>query len=125
MRIAIAVAALLASAGTAQAQRTVVNGQTIQLQFFASVNPDCSARGTPTINVTQQPQHGRVSVVRIRDFTYFQPSNVRSVCNQRRVAGVGIRYTAQRGYTGSDTVGAEVIYPSGAYRRGAFNIYVR
>ena len=125
MRGAIILAALLLSAGSAQAQRTVVNGQTAQLMFFASVNPDCSQRGTPVVNVTQQPQHGRIKVMRGRDFVYFRELNIRSVCNRRRVAGVGIHYTAQRGYVGSDYVGAEVVYPNGVYRRGTFNIYVR
>ncbi len=40
-------------------------------------------------------------------------------------AEFGLHYTAQRGYTGPDSIGAEVVYSSGRYRRGTFNIYVR
>ncbi|MGZ5803151.1 MAG: hypothetical protein ACXWJT_03110 [Xanthobacteraceae bacterium] len=125
MRIAVIIAAFFFSVGAAHAQRYVVNGQTVQLHFFASVNPDCSARGKPTVHITQPPQHGRASVAATRDFTYFPASNVRSACNQRRVSGVAVKYTSQRGYVGSDSVGAQVIYPSGGYRRGTFNIAVR
>lgn len=125
MRTLLVLVTLLVSASSAHAQRTVVNGKTIQLYFFASINPDCSSRGMPTINVTQQPQHGRVRVTRGNDFVTFPESNVRSVCNRRRVSGVGLHYTAQRGYVGPDSVGAEIISPSGGYRRGTFNVNVR
>jgi hypothetical protein len=125
MRIMTCLVVLLLSAGSAQAQRYVVNGKTVQIGFFASTNPDCSTRGYPVINITQQPQHGRVRVARGNDFVRFPESNVRSACNRRRVGGAGIHYTAQRGYTGPDYVGAEVIFPSGGYRRGTINIYVR
>ena len=79
MRVALTVAALLLSAGTAHAQRTVINGHTIQFAFVASVNPDCTARGIPKIIITQQPRHGRARVVRVSDFPSFRESNVRSV----------------------------------------------
>ncbi|MGZ5897889.1 MAG: hypothetical protein ACXWJ6_16760 [Xanthobacteraceae bacterium] len=125
MRIAIAIAALALTAETAQAQRTVVNGQTVQLSFIYSINPDCTPRGIPTIHVTQQPQHGRVHVARISNLPNFREPNVRTVCNRRRVSGSAISYTAQRGYVGPDSISAEAIYPSGLYRRGTFNIYVR
>ena len=125
MRLALVVIALFLWTGSAHAQRTVVNGKTSQLYFFASINPDCSARGYPTVNITQQPQHGRVKIARGQDFVTFPESNVRSACNRRRVGGVGLHYTAQRGYTGPDSIGAEVVYSSGRYRRGTFNIYVR
>jgi hypothetical protein len=125
MRVLVSIVALLLSAASAQAQRHVVNGQSIQLGFFSSTNPDCTPRGYPVINITQQPQHGRVRTTRGNDFVRFPESNVRSVCNRRRVPGVGIYYTAERGYAGYDMVGAEVIFPSGNYRRGSYNINVR
>jgi hypothetical protein len=38
---------------------------------------------------------------------------------------MAIHDAAQRGYTGPYYVGAEAIYPSGGYRRGTIDIYVR
>ena len=59
------------------------------------------------------------------DFADFPESNARSACNRRRVSGVGIHYTAPRGYTGPDSVVVEMITPGGRLRRGTFNLYVR
>jgi hypothetical protein len=125
MRVLVSIAVLLLSAISAQAQRHVINGQTIQLGFFVSANPDCTARGYAVVNITQQPQHGRVRITRGSDFSYFPASNPRSECNRRRLPGVGVHYTAERGYTGYDTVGVELLFPSGRHGRGSYNLYVR
>jgi hypothetical protein len=125
MRILAIIAALLLSAVSAHAQRQVIGGKPFQLAFFVSTNPDCSARGYPTISVTQQPQHGRVRVAHGSDFASFSAANPRSACNRRRLAGTGITYVSERGYTGFDTVGIEVIFPSGRHGRGFYNLNVR
>jgi hypothetical protein len=125
MRVLVSIAVLLLSAVSAQAQRHVVNGQSIKLRFISSINPDCSMTGYVTVNVTQQPQHGRVRMTRGSDFAYYSASNPRSACNRRRVQGVGIYYTAERGYTGHDMVAVEVIGTDGRYGRGSWNLYVR
>jgi hypothetical protein len=129
MRVTIGVASLFAGLllGTqgVQAQRYVASGQTIQLYFVASVNPDCSAAGEPTVRITSPPQHGRAALDKTHDFVFFQQSNVRSECNRRRVSGVAVRYTSQRGYVGSDSVGVEIFFPKGNHRTGTFNVNVR
>jgi hypothetical protein len=124
MRGILVVAGLLLGTVSAQAQY-VAAGKTVKLHFAASVNPDCSNAGTPTVRITRSPEHGRVTQQQTRDFTYFPPSNVRSACNTRRVSGVAIRYTAQRGYVGYDSVGVEIFYTTGRKRSGTFNINVR
>jgi hypothetical protein len=125
-RVAILIAALAFGSSAAQAQSyNVASGQSVKLWFFATVNPDCTPAGVPRVRVKAHPQHGRVTIGQKRDFVHFQPSNVRSACNTRRVLGTEVRYYAQRGYVGYDTVGAEVFYPNGSYRSGNFNINVR
>ena len=125
MRVLVSIAVLLLSAVAAQAQRHVINGQTIQLGFFVSTNPDCSARGYAVVTITQQPQHGRVRIARGNDFASFSQANPRSACNHRRLSGVGVHYTAERGYTGYDRVGVELLFPSGRHGSGTYNLYVR
>ena len=124
--IIVAMTLLLSCAGArAQASRVALSGATIELSQIALVNPDCTAAGRPVIRVTQQPEHGRLTISNVSIFPYFRPVNPRSDCNWRRVPGVIIKYTSQRGYTGFDSVRLEAFYPNGQARNGAFNINVR
>jgi len=128
MRAAITIAIAMLSATAAQAQfvtKYAVSGQPLKLDFAASVNPDCSSLGPPTIRVVRVPEHGRLTVVQTKDFATFRPSNPRSVCNQRRVAGTAIRYVSQRGFIGMDAAGVEIIFASGNLRQANFTINVR
>jgi hypothetical protein len=52
MRAAITIATVMLSATAAQAQfatKYAVSGQPLKLDFAASINPDCSSIGPPTI----------------------------------------------------------------------------
>jgi hypothetical protein len=124
--IIVAMSLLLScAAARAQASRVALSGATIELGQVAMVNPDCTAAGRPVIRITQQPEHGRLILSNASIFPYFRPINPRSDCNWRRVPGVIIKYTSQRGYTGPDSVRLEAFYPNGQARNGAFNITVR
>ena len=128
MRAAITIATAMLSATAAQAQfatKYAVSGQPLKLDFAASINPDCSSIGPPTIRVVRAPEHGRLTVVRTTDFPSFRPPNPRSDCNRRRVAGAAIRYVSQRGFIGMDAVGVEIIFASGSLRQQNFTINVR
>ena len=121
-------AALLAPIAAAQAQsvtRAAASGMPLKLYFASSTNPDCTAAGQPTIKLVAAPQHGRTRISAARDFVTFRESNVRSVCNTRRVAGMSAHYVSQRGYTGFDSTTIEVIWPSGRLVRVTYNIAVR
>src|SRR5262245_18209943 len=105
MRILLAAFAVwLFSAASTMADTTyALSGVPITLFQASSTNPDCTANGMPTVRITQDPQHGRLTITRGAVFAYFPPSNARSACNRRRVPGVTLRYISQRGYTGTDT----------------------
>ncbi len=105
--------------------RTVIAGKPFKLFSASSLNPDCSAYGDVVIRVVSPPSNGRVSIARGGVFPSFPPSNVRSDCNRRRVPGTTAIYTAQRGYTGPDSVSLEVIYPSGHQRQASYSLMVR
>src|SRR4051794_6852527 len=103
MRALVIVAALAFSTVAAQAQfanRIAASGKQIKLGFFATVNPDCSSTGDPTVRITQAPEHGRVSIPAGRDFPIFSEPNPRTVCNTRRVQGRIASYVSERGFVG-------------------------
>ena len=121
-------AVLLATATVTQAQtlsRAAASGVPLKLYFAASTNPDCTAAGHPTIKLVSAPQHGHTRISATRDFVTFRESNVRSVCNTRRVAGTAAHYVSQRGYVGPDQTTIEVIWPSGRLVHVTYDISVR
>ena len=125
---AMTIALALLSATSAQAQSTTkyaVSGRPLKLAFANSTNPDCSTVGRPTIRLTRAPEHGRVTITHAADFPNFPVTNIRNVCNRRRVAGAAINYVSQRGFVGTDYVQAEIISVTGDLRVPSFTINVR
>jgi hypothetical protein len=116
----------LCSTQAAMAQtKTVVAGKPFKLHWASSTNPDCSSAGDVVIRVVSPPSNGSVAIGRGGVFPNFPELNLRSACNRRRVPGTIATYTAQRGYTGSDSVSLEVIYPSGETRQASYSLMVR
>src|SRR5919198_1444671 len=128
MRVSILLAALLLSTTAAQAQyisKAAASGKPVRLVFANSTNPDCTPHAETTIRLIGAPRHGRVHISKARDFPTFALTNVRSVCNTRRVAGTLARYVSRRGFFGTDHLGIEIIFPSGRLVRRNYVIYVR
>lgn len=113
MRIVWAALGLLLSFGTAHADKVVASGRPLILYQAGATNPDCSSAGVVVLRVAQAPEHGRVSIRQTSLFPRFSDSNLRSVCNRRRVPGVEATYVSQRGYLGPDFVVLEALFPAG------------
>lgn len=113
MRIAWIVVGLLLSMGSAQAEKIAASGRPLMLYYAYATNPDCTSAGAVVLRVAQAPEHGRVSIHPAGVFPRFPESNLRSVCNRRRVSGMQATYVSQRGYVGADSVVLEAIFPAG------------
>ena len=124
---------VLGSAGLQGCQTTgretvspvVVAGTPLRLGHFADLNPDCSPIGEPTVRVTKPPDHGAVTLRAGEGYTNFVAANPRNHCNYRPTVGVNAIYTAERGYTGSDAVVLDIIFPTGEERQVAYNLNVK
>ena len=122
--------ALLAGAaglGPALADETriVPSGANQQIDFFASVNPDCSSPGLPTVRLIDGPQAGTITTDKGRDFMAFPRGNIRSACNKRRLVGLKMFYRAPKGFMGMDHVRILVISASGTGREASYAIQAR
>jgi hypothetical protein len=98
-------------------------GTVLTLGHYASANLDCTSRGKTVVRVEAAPMHGSVHVVETTGYSNFTANY--EICNSRRIAGVTVQYRPQRGFTGDDAVGLDVIYPSGIERRFSFTITVK
>jgi hypothetical protein len=102
-----------------------VAGTPLRLGHFTNLNPDCSPIGEPDVRVTKAADHGAVTLRRGEGYSNFVPANPRNQCNFRPTSGVNANYTAERGYTGPDTVVLDVIFPTGEERQLAYNLTVK
>ena len=105
--------ALILSMATAHAQKFVVSGKPLLLFQATSANPDCTSAGNVVMRVSQQPEHGRVSIQPTSISPRFSQANPLSACNVRRIRGVRATYVSQRGYTGPDLVLLQIFFPAG------------
>jgi hypothetical protein len=102
-----------------------VAGTPLRLGHFADLNPDCSPIGEADVRVTKAADHGVVILRPGEGYTNFASANPRNQCNFRPTTGVNAIYTAERGYTGPDTVVLDIIFPTGEERQLAYNLNVK
>jgi hypothetical protein len=114
MRMIIVVLALLLSVASAEAAKAAASGRPLMLYQVAGTNPDCSYTGAIVFRVIEAPLHGTVSIRPAEVFPNFPSSNIRSVCNARRVRGQEATYISRPGYKGADFVELQAIFPAGA-----------
>ena len=113
------------AAQAAEIARTVPSGKNQRIDFLASVNPDCSAIGLPTIRLLEGPDNGVVTTDKAKDFLPFPRTNIRSKCNGRRVAGLKLFYQSTTEFFGLDRVRLLVISASGGEREATYVIQVK
>ena len=119
---------LLVMANAAQAaeiMRTVPSGKNQRIDFLASVNPDCSSMGTPTVRLVEGPDNGVVTTDKAKDFLPFPKGNIRSRCNGRRVSGLKIFFQSTTEFFGVDRVRLLVLSASGGEREATYVIQVK
>ena len=105
--------------------RVIASGAKQRLDFYAAVNPDCTATGDVNVRVTKQPEHGTVDTVGTTEFAHYPKENIRSKCNQHKVKGMLVNYKSAEKYTGNDEFDLLVLYPGGFAREIHYDISVR
>ena len=105
-------------------KKSALGSARIVVGEFYHIERDCSNAGFAQVKLTQQPKHGRVTVIQTKAFPSFDDDNPRARCNQRRVPSVHVRYQANKGFTGADSLVFDVYYSDGDRWRRTVNIAV-
>ena len=122
----VAVAGLAASSSQAATlAKVVAAGQTLRAGFYYSTYIDCSSKGNTTIRVTSGPSHGAVNMHKEKSFPNYPADDRFSVCNNRKVEGVAVRYRPEAGFVGDDYFSLDVIFPSGKEMTTDYQITVK
>ncbi|MEL6060440.1 MULTISPECIES: hypothetical protein [unclassified Methylobacterium] len=104
---------------------TTVRDHALSLYFTVELNPDCTRRGTPLIQLLEAPLNGSVTVTNARDYPYFRPPNERVACNKKKYDGKRLTYHPKPGFTGTDNVLIDEIASSGSVKNIRYVITVR
>ncbi len=105
-------------------QATTSAGRAVRVATQASWRQDCSPNSPPQIQVTQAPEHGKVSLS--RSATTIQNADAGGEqCIGRRASGVGIVYTPQQGFRGVDQFAFTAAFPSGVVLNDQASVTVR
>lgn len=105
--------------------RGAAAGKDQSLDYFLSINPDCSSNGYPEIRIVTPPAHGAISSAPGQGYSNFPKENVRAACNAKKIPVTYIHYRAQPGFTGTDTATIEVLFPLGRLNTVDYAIRVR
>jgi hypothetical protein len=105
--------------------KAALSGQPQRIDYFYSVNPDCSSVGTTTIREVTPPKNGTITFTSGENYPDFKVGNIRYACNSKKVPVTNLVYQSNQGFTGTDTIKVEVLFPSGDYRTSEYMINVR
>jgi hypothetical protein len=108
---------------TANVETTSTKSQ--RLNFFTSLNPDCTSRGRTEVRVVTPPMNGSIKIAYESDFPRYSAVSQRYECNRRRVTGTSVVYTPRRDFQGQETIVVEGFYPTGQLDRVTHTVNVR
>lgn len=89
-----------------------------------SVNPDCTSAGLSTASLRVQPSQGTVEFTPVNEFPNFPSSNPRSKCNDQRIPGIGVFYTSNPAFRGTDQFTMVNVTPGGFRHVWPFQVVV-
>jgi len=104
--------------------RVTVMDQKLRLDFWNSLNPDCSSTGYVTVRITEQAQHGSVAIDHGTGFASYAQGDNRFDCNNRPIEGTVISYAPEAGFTGADSLTIEAISPTGGVVKRHYHISI-
>jgi len=111
--------------GDVRISKATVAGQQVRIWWATLLNADCTAAGTMTTEVTEQPRHGQVSLSDEPFYPNYQEPNPRTVCDRQKAPGKQAFYTAEAGFHGHDKVVLQNATSEGRVRRIVVDIEVR
>ncbi|WP_342359712.1 hypothetical protein [Terrarubrum flagellatum] len=97
----------------------------VRAKHYRSVGPDCTSLGYATVTLASAPRGGTIGFRREGEFPTFAATHPRFKCNSRKVEGVGVYYTPNPGFVGTDSFAVEVIWPEGSPSIEDFTVQVR
>lgn len=106
-------------------QLTALSGRPLSLYFTVELNPDCTWRSDPVIQVLEAPANGSATVTNARDYPNYRRPSDRVACNRTKHDGKRLTYQPNPGFVGIDNVLIDSISSNGFVRHIRYVITVR
>jgi hypothetical protein len=110
---------------TVELTRAVAIDHKLPIDFIYAINPDCSSIGLASVRVIGQPDHGNIAVENGTGYSNFPPENQRYECNKRKSQGISVVYEPHPGFTGTDSITLDIIFPQGLEVKRHYSIDVK
>jgi hypothetical protein len=109
----------------ARLNKFAASGVEMRLDFFYSVNPDCTPKGNPVVRLVRAAQYGRIAIKEDTGYPNFAKGSQYNPCNRQKVPVTAVTYVSNPGYTGADSAAVETIFPDGDYMAVEYSIVVK
>jgi len=103
----------------------VSSGVLTKLDFFYSLNQQCTSLGMPEIVLAVAPQNGTFQARAGHDYPKFSADSNYHVCNSKLVPAAQFYYQSSAGFVGEDTTSVGLTFPDGAKRDVIYKITVQ
>lgn len=80
----------------------VAKGQAAKIDWFYSLNLDCTELPGVSGRLVTRPAHGTVAIEHKQGYPNFAPDNPHSHCNEQLVPAWVVTYTPAAGFVGQD-----------------------
>lgn len=117
----------IASAQTASEPPTTITvraGQPSMINYYYSLNRDCSSRGPVEVTLSEPPSHGQASADEGRMKPRFARGDGMAACNRRRVPATRVFYEPDPDAV-EDSFTLSLTFPNGETAQEAYQVTVR
>ena len=105
--------------------KAAIAGQQVRVWWATLLNPDCTAAGTMTTRILEEPRHGAATLSDGSFYPNYTPPNPRAECDTRKSPGKQAFYTPEVTFHGHDKLVLENATSEGRMRRIVVDIDVR
>ena len=120
-------ATVISSAGATPASERIAahSGRFAELDFYYSLNSDCTSKGEPHVSLTGPPRNGGLFVATAERHPKFPPDSEFYKCNAKLVPSTQLYYKSNQDYLGDDALSVEMTFPDEAKVKVHFDVTVK
>jgi hypothetical protein len=106
-------------------QRYAIGGKKSIFAWYYSLKLDCTPLDWQEVTLSKSPENGEAKLVEAMTTINYSAPNPRVKCNGKSTKSMTLEYIPNKGYTGGDSIGVEMINDAGQRNTFTYNITVK